>query len=213
MAKEFSITRERFWEELTFLSEHTIPGMKLLDIGCGNGRFYPVVIGRKPEYTGVDNSRGLLEEAQAKFPEAKFILGDATALPFPDGAFDIAYSFAVLHHIPGKELQEKFFSEAARVLRPDGTLIITTWYLWRPKYVLRLLAQSVKSTLFLSPLDMGDLMHTFGKDKHRRYLHAFSKRGLLRLMKQSGFTIVDSEIVGRASGSGEKNILIIAKRS
>ena len=100
MAKEFSATRGSFWEELTFLKEHATPKMRVLDIGCGNGRFYPVVNERQVAYTGVDNSKGLLDEARKKWSGAKFVEGDATALPFEDGAFDIAYSFAALHHIP-----------------------------------------------------------------------------------------------------------------
>ncbi len=212
MAKEFSGTRNTFWEELAFLKEHANPDMRVLDIGCGNGRFYPIVKERKVTYTGVDNSQGLLNEARKKFPEGNFVLGDATELPFPDNTFDIAYSFAVVHHIPGKELQKVFFKEAARVLRPGGVLIITTWHLWRPRYLSRLFLQALKSLFFLSSLESGDMMHTFGKDKHPRYLHAFTERGLLRLMKKSGFNIVGSEVVGRASGSGEQNILVIARK-
>ena len=212
MAKEFSNTRSNFWEELVFLKEHADPEMRLLDIGCGNGRFYAVVRERQVQYTGVDNSTGLLAEARKRFPEAHFVEGDATALPFLDASFDIAYSFAVVHHIPGRELQDTFFTEAARVLRPGGTLIITAWYLWRPRYLTRLLLQAVRSMLFLSPLEVGDMMHTFGKDKHSRYLHAFTHKGFLRRMEKNGFAIVDSEVVGRASGSGEKNILIIATK-
>ncbi len=212
MAKEFSGTRNTFWEELVFLKEHANPDMRVLDIGCGNGRFYPLVKERTVQYTGVDNSRGLLDEAHRKFPDANFVQGDATALPFPDNTFDIAYSFAVVHHIPGRELQKKFFSEAARVLSPGGTLIITSWQLWRPRYLSRLLPQLLRSIFFLSPLDVGDMMHTFGKNKHVRYLHAFTHKGLLRLIERNGFDIVGSEIVGRASGSGEKNILVIATK-
>ena len=212
MAKEFSGTREHFWEELTFLKEYANPDMRVLDIGCGNGRFYSVLKERNAVYTGVDNSKGLLAEAKTKYPEANFVEGDATALPFADGSFDIAYSFAVVHHIPGKALREKFFSEAARVLRPGGTLIVTSWYLWRPRYVLRLITEALKSLLFISPLDIGDMMYTFGKDRHSRYLHAFTHRGLLRLMRKNGFAIIGSEIVGRTGSSGEKNILVVARK-
>ena len=58
VAKEFSRTRAKFWDELTFLAEHATPGMKVLDVGCGNGRFFPVLSARQIEYTGVDNSQG-----------------------------------------------------------------------------------------------------------------------------------------------------------
>ena len=108
--------------------------------------------------------------------------------------------------------------EAARVLRPSGMLIITSWYLWRPHYLRRLITELIKSILFLSPLDAGDMMHTFGKDKHPRYLHAFTHHELLRLVRRNRFEIIGSEIVSRQPaqagtiGSGEQNILIVARK-
>ena len=102
MAGEFSASRARFWEELAYLAEHATPGMRVLDIGCGNGRFYPLLKERSVDYVGLDNSRGLLEEARKSHPEVLFEEGDATALPFPNKSIDIAFSFATIHHIPGK---------------------------------------------------------------------------------------------------------------
>ena len=93
MSEEFSSSRARFWEELLFLGEHATPNMNVLDIGCGNGRFYEVISERQTHYTGVDSSVGLLAEAKKKHPDVAFTFGDATALPFPDASFDIAYSF------------------------------------------------------------------------------------------------------------------------
>ena len=99
VAKEFSATRVQFWDELVFLAEHATPGMRVLDIGCGNGRFYPLLEKRMITYTGLDNSSGLLKEATRLHPTVNFVEGNATALPFQDRTFDIAYSFATIHHI------------------------------------------------------------------------------------------------------------------
>lgn len=46
--------------------------------------------------------------------------GDATELPYPDGRFSAVLCFTMLHHIPSVALQDKAFSEIARVLRPGG---------------------------------------------------------------------------------------------
>ena len=212
MAKEFSRTRAKFWDELTFLGEHATPGMKVLDVGCGNGRFFPVVEARQIEYTGVDNSQGLLEEARKLHPDTNFVLGDATALPFPDRSFDIVYSFAAIHHIPSRALRNKFVSEIARVLHSGNTLILTTWYLWSPDKLNTFLWNGLKSVCMLSPLDIGDIMLTFGRDKHSRYLHAFTERELKRLLKKNGFEVIGSETLERQSGSGQKNILVVARK-
>lgn len=211
-AKEFSRTRAKFWDELTFLAEHATTGVKVLDVGCGNGRFYPVIKNRQIAYTGVDNSEGLLVEAKKLHPEASFVFGDATALPFDDRSFDIAYSFAAIHHIPSRALRNKFVSEIARVLHPGNTLIITIWYLWSPERTSQFLQSAIKSMLMLSPLDIGDIMLTFGKDKHERYLHAFTERELKRLLQKNGFDVMGSEILERQSGSGQKNILVVARK-
>lgn len=211
-AEEFSRTRAKFWDELTFLAEHAAPGMKVLDVGCGNGRFYPVLKDRQIAYTGLDNSEGLLDEARKLHPETHFVEGDATALPFPDKSFDIAYSFAAIHHIPSRALRNKFVSEISRVLHAGNTLIITTWYLWSPERTTQFLRSGIKSILMLSPLDVGDIMLTFGKGKHERYLHAFTESELIRLLKKNGFDVIGSEILERQSGSGQKNILVVARK-
>lgn len=46
--------------------------------------------------------------------------GDATAMPYEDCRFTSVVSFTMLHHIPTPELQDRFFCEAHRVLRPGG---------------------------------------------------------------------------------------------
>lgn len=49
--------------------------------------------------------------------------GDATALPFPVGRFSGAVCFAMLHHVPTTEQQDRIFAEVARVLRPGAPLV------------------------------------------------------------------------------------------
>lgn len=220
MAPEFAMTRARFWEELTFLAEHAMPGMTVLDIGCGNGRFFPVLRDRHIAYVGLDNSKGLLKEAREQFPGVTFVEGDATALPFPDRSFDIAFSFATIHHIPSKALRHAFVREAARVLKPGSVFIVTAWYLFEPPYRRHVLLNALRRLIGLSKLDLGDTWLTFGKTKHPRYLHAFTVRELTRLLKANGFDVVGSDIVARtipeknrASGKPtQRNILIVARK-
>lgn len=210
MAREFSATRAKFWQELEFLAEHAAPRMRVIDIGCGNGRFYPLMKTRDVDYMGVDNSTGLLDEARRAFPDTRFVSGDATALPFADRAFDIAFSFGVLHHIPSDTLRKKFIQEAARVLNPGSTFIISVWELWTPKHFGDLLRDAIRGLIGLTNLDVGDVMLTFGKEKHKRYIHAFTVHELVSLLKQNGFTITDTDIASRKSG--EKNIVVVAKK-
>ncbi len=210
MAREFSDSRARFWDELAFLAEEITSGENVVDIGCGNGRFLPLVTMRGADYTGIDYSEGLVAEAQRKFPLEHFVTGDATALPFPDNSFNIAYSFAVIHHIPSKELRKQFIAEAFRVVRPEGKFIFTAWDIWSPQYISKILTSALSAMLGKSDLDWGDAILTFGKEKHPRYVHACTMRELGTLLTECGFRIILSERIARKSG--QKNIVIVAQK-
>ncbi len=210
MAREFSDSRARFWDELAFLALEIKAGDHVLDMGCGNGRFAPLVIAHEASYVGLDYSRGLITEAERKFPEQVFTVGDATALPFPDSSFDIVFSFAVIHHIPSKDMRKQFIAEAFRVLRPGGKFIFTAWDLWSPQYMGKIVVSALSSLLGKDNLDMGDAMLTFGKQKHPRYVHACTMRELCRMLAEAGFHVSLSERIARKSG--QKNIVIIAQK-
>ena len=129
IAEEFSKTREYLPEERKdLLLQYITPGDKVLDLGCGNGRFSGV-FQKDIEYIGVDNSEGMIEIARKKYPGADFSVADALNLPFPENYFDKVFSFAVIHHVPSTELRIKFLKEARKVLRPGGILILTVWHL------------------------------------------------------------------------------------
>jgi SAM-dependent methyltransferase len=54
---------------------------------------------------------------RARYPNIAYVQGDACALPFADGQFDIVFSNAVIEHVGGRERQRRFVSEALRVGR------------------------------------------------------------------------------------------------
>jgi ubiquinone/menaquinone biosynthesis C-methylase UbiE len=51
------------------------------------------------------------------------VVGDATAMTFPDARFSAAVCFTMLHHVPSDALQDRLFAEVARVLRPGGVFV------------------------------------------------------------------------------------------
>jgi alkylated DNA repair protein alkB family protein 8 len=82
ISDEFDLTREKDWEEfkefLPFINNDT----KLIDLGCGNGRFYNFIKDHKKiAYIGIDNNETLLKKAKNKFKEAKFTKGDLLKIP------------------------------------------------------------------------------------------------------------------------------------
>jgi SAM-dependent methyltransferase len=100
-------------------------GKRVLEVGAGIGTDARQLIRAGALYTGINVDRGSAE-ATARALRAFGLPGvslqrDATSLDFPDGSFDVVYSFGVLQHIPQVE---RAVAEIARVLRPGGELLV-----------------------------------------------------------------------------------------
>jgi len=100
---------------------------RLLDIGTGTGRLLELLAPRATSAIGIDASREMLALARARLTErglgghCAVRQGDLYRLPFPDAAFDAVTLQMVLHYL---EDPAAALAEAARVLRPEGTLVI-----------------------------------------------------------------------------------------
>jgi len=102
-------------------------GKKLLDIGCGRGRWLSFYEKRyKAVVTGIDLSRRAVETCRRKGFNA--FRGSIIQLPFRDGCFDYINSITVLLHLP-YVLKENAIAEISRVVRPKGKAILIegTW--------------------------------------------------------------------------------------
>jgi ubiquinone/menaquinone biosynthesis C-methylase UbiE len=99
---------------------------KVLDIGCGTGRF-TLMLSKitGAEVHAIDPSEEMLNEAMKKDKKKNVIWGGGTAehLPFPDKYFDCVYMTFVFHHIKNRN---KAVSEMRRVLAPKGKCVIMT---------------------------------------------------------------------------------------
>jgi SAM-dependent methyltransferase len=100
-----------------------LPGARILDVGCGTGRW----IRRYQELgflaTGVDATPAMLHLARELGTAPPLIAGEAHRLPFRDGAFDSVSDITVIQHIP-VSLQPQAVAEMMRVIRPGGSLIL-----------------------------------------------------------------------------------------
>ena len=104
------------------------PGTKLLDIGCGAGQLTIPAAKRGIDVTGVDLAQNLVNQANERAREegldVKIVQGDAEALDFPDGTFDMSLSLIGSMFAPRPELVA---SEMVRVTRPGGKIIMGNW--------------------------------------------------------------------------------------
>ena len=105
----------------TFFELVPAPGRRTLEVGCGEGRVSRDLAARGHLVVGLDASPTLLRLAQDEHPEGDYVLGDAAALPFEDGAFDLVVAFNSLMDVqdmPGA------VAEAARVLEAGGRFCV-----------------------------------------------------------------------------------------
>jgi ubiquinone/menaquinone biosynthesis C-methylase UbiE len=98
----------------------------LLDVGCGNGAaavHLAATLGL--DVVGVDVDPDQIREATLAAPNTpavRFLVADATDLPFPDDQFNFVYTSKATHHIPD---WQQAITEMVRVLRPGGHLVYT----------------------------------------------------------------------------------------
>jgi SAM-dependent methyltransferase len=100
-------------------------GRDVLDGACGVGYGTAFLSEHARSVVGVDLSGEAIEYARRRYarPNARFERMDLLALDLPDGAFDVVCSFETLEHLPDLD---RFLDEVVRVLRPDGTLLVST---------------------------------------------------------------------------------------
>lgn len=97
-------------------------GARVLEIGVGLGADHESFAAAGAELFGVDLTERAIEHTRLRLARSglrsTLAVADAEDLPFPDGCFDLVYSWGVLHHSPNTE---RAIDEVWRVLRPGGT--------------------------------------------------------------------------------------------
>src|ERR1019366_3714169 len=103
--------------------------------------------------TGVDFASNMVETAQRTKQkkglgdEVSFSKGDVKSLHFPDNTFDVAYTTRVLINLPTWELQKQGIAECIRVVKPNGTIVLSEGF-WEPLMLLN----AMRALKALAPL-------------------------------------------------------------
>jgi SAM-dependent methyltransferase len=104
------------------------PDRAWADVGCGTGALVGGILADcdPKSIAAVDRSEGFIAEAQRRTadPRVRFEIGDATALPWPSGAYDVTVSGLVLNFVSDAESMTR---EMARVTRPGGKVAAYVW--------------------------------------------------------------------------------------
>jgi SAM-dependent methyltransferase len=105
---------------------HPLPGMAVLDFGCGSGWLTRILTQLRLEVFAIDPSRSALNLAQrlmveqppfGRYHQPKFLVFDGRTIPLPSGSVHRVFCNDAFHHVPNPE---EALQEIARVLRPGG---------------------------------------------------------------------------------------------
>jgi len=192
----FNTSRQFYWHGwkklLPYLQGRTL---KVLDLGCGNGRFAKWLSQyRKIEYTGLDQNQYLLNQ----IPFGQKINQDITKPWDLKEKFDLIVLMAVLHHIPGKTNRFNLLKKAKQLLNDNGLLIFTCWN-FDPKKI-------------VTNLGRNDFLLSWKKNiSALRYVHKFSDTEISWLIKNLKLKLL-ADFVSADSPSHSNRYLILTNR-
>lgn len=119
------LTQGFFYREKMRAIYHIAPDQELstiLEVGGGQSGLTSLLY-PQAKITNIDFNPEYAKSPCNQQERVSFVCGDATALPFADASFDAITMFDLLEHVPD---DQKAISEALRVLRPQGFLLIST---------------------------------------------------------------------------------------
>ena len=147
---------------LDFFDRYVTPPARILDAGCGVGRYTTPLTMRENDVTGVDISLFAITELDNVRLRRNMQMGlagaDVCHLPFRNATFDAVVAFGVLQHLLEGE-RSAALSEFARVLVPGGTIVIEV--LGRED--MRMGGREVETATFLR--STGSVYHYFDSDE------------------------------------------------
>ncbi|HEV2776093.1 MAG TPA: class I SAM-dependent methyltransferase [Solirubrobacteraceae bacterium] len=168
---------ERFEQRRAFLLAHVAAGERVLDIGCGAGEFSAALAAAGAQPIGVDVAAEALRRAAVRMPALDLRLWrDGEPLPLDDASVDVVWAGEVIEHVADVA---PWLSELRRVLRPRGTLLLTTPH-HGPLTLLRL---GVSPRRFAAHFDP--------RSDHVRF---FSPRTLRALLDDLGFDVAQLRV-------------------
>lgn len=213
-AGDFSGSRNRPWEGWKRLMRcigtdnlSMSNGLKLLDVGCGNGRFGQfagnILTDYSVDYFGIDNCGELLQIADRNLSQiftTRFINLDITREDIDvDFKFSLIVAFGIMHHIPGVSRRKYLINMLAELLDKNAVLAVAFWrFMDHDRYASKVLSiddYNRRSFSYLDPdeLDDGDVLLKWGHDgEGLRYCHHTSEEEIEELFLDLPLLRVDS---------------------
>ena len=101
------------------------PGQRVLDIGCGTGRYASALMAEGYEVKAVELVKRNIDVFLKREPMADVVQGDARSMPFlPDAMADVTLLLGPLYHLMGDDEKLRALREARRVTRQGGVILV-----------------------------------------------------------------------------------------
>jgi len=169
-------------------------GATVLEAGCGEGYGANRLRRDASRVFGLDYDEPAVAHIAATYPDVSIVRGNLATLPFRDGAIDVAVSMQVIEHLWD---QPGFLAETCRVLRPAGTLVIST-----PNRLTFSPGQETPlnpyHTRELAAVELTELIRTAGFTLLRMY-GVWHGRRLRKLDRRNGGSLIAAQLAGPAA--------------
>ncbi|MCL5429012.1 MAG: class I SAM-dependent methyltransferase [Chloroflexi bacterium] len=212
LAAPFSASRHRLQPGVLRVLEGVPSSTEILDLGCGNGGVARELArrGHQGQYVGADFSEELIRVASLKVEglQFTFIQADLTSAdwnlqpPLPNLRFDFIFAFAVLHHLPSRELRLIFLRQVSRLMAPAGQFVLSNWqFLSSPRLQARIQPWS-EIGLSDDQVDQDDyLLDWRSEGQGLRYVHHFNPENLAALAVEASFQVEDEFLSDGKTGN------------
>lgn len=116
-----------FEEILKFIPEN----LKILDLGCGNGRFLKFLLEKNyniNSYLGIDNSKEFIGKNSENYPNHSFkVLDVISEVEKLSANYSLITAFGITHHLPSQDFRNQWFKYIGSLTSKGGFLILSFW--------------------------------------------------------------------------------------
>lgn len=217
--EEFVMTRQnnmQGWSRVgDYFNKHCNYKISVLDVGCGNGRFYSFLrsnVQSDFDYKGIDSNEYFINYATKKYGQGLFYNEDfiQSLLPSKPELFGAGVEekshplnythicvLGVMHHIPSKDLRLEWLTKVSQLLAHGGILVLAFWHFSKEKAV----APPDNVNIHLEPED-----YFLGWNKRpelKRYCHYFNDSEILEI--EELLKINDVSVLEKFESDGKDN--------